>query len=48
MIGPALLADIGTNALAPFIAAIRNGFRFTYGFGFLYDRNFAPRRDDLN
>ncbi len=33
---------VGTNALAPFIAAVRNGFRITYGFGFLYDRNFSP------
>jgi polysaccharide export outer membrane protein len=32
----------GTNLLAPFIAAVRQGFRITYGFGFLYDRNFAP------
>ncbi len=34
---------IGTNALAPFIQDLRNGFRITYGFGFLYDRNFAPQ-----
>jgi polysaccharide export outer membrane protein len=33
---------VGTNALAPFLAAVRNGFRITYGFGFLYDRNYAP------
>jgi protein involved in polysaccharide export with SLBB domain len=32
---------VGTNALAPFIAAVRGGFRITYGFGFLFDRNFA-------
>lgn len=32
---------VGTNAVAPFIAAIRGAFRITYGFGFLYDRNFA-------
>ncbi len=31
---------VGTNILAPFIASIRNSFRLTYGFGFLYDRNF--------
>jgi len=31
---------VGTNAGAPFLAAFRNAFRFTYGFGFLYDRNF--------
>ena len=32
---------VGTNALAPFLAALRSGFRFTYGLGFIYDRNFA-------
>ena len=32
--------NVGTNALAPFLAAIRGSFRFTYGFGFIYDRNF--------
>jgi protein involved in polysaccharide export with SLBB domain len=32
---------VGTNAIAPFLGAIRNGFRLTYGFGFLYDKNFA-------
>lgn len=32
--------NVGTNILAPFLAAIRNGFRITYGFGFIYDRNF--------
>jgi hypothetical protein len=31
---------VGSNAIAPFLAAIRAGFRATYGFGFLYDRNF--------
>lgn len=33
---------VGTNAGATFLAAFRNSFRFTYGFGFLYDRNYAP------
>lgn len=32
---------VGTNAVMPFIAAVRGGFRTTYGFGFLYDRNYA-------
>ena len=32
---------VGTNAVAPFLAAIRGSFRITYGFGFLYDRNYA-------
>jgi polysaccharide export outer membrane protein len=31
---------VGTNALASFLAAARGAFRVTYGFGFLYDRNF--------
>lgn len=36
---------VGTNAIAPFLSAVRNSFRFTYGAGFIYDRNFAyPRR----
>ena len=32
---------VGTNAVAPFLAALRGAFRITYGFGFLYDRNFS-------
>jgi len=32
---------VGSNALAPFLAAIRGGFRISYGFGFLFDRNYA-------
>jgi polysaccharide biosynthesis/export protein len=38
---------VGTNALAPFIAAARGAFRITYGFGFLYDRNFSPNQGGL-
>jgi len=38
--------NVGTNAIAPFLAILRNGFRLTYGFGFLYDKNFA--NDDNN
>lgn len=33
--------NVGTNAIAPFMATVRNAFRLTYGFGFVYDRNFA-------
>jgi len=33
--------SIGTDARASFFAVIRNAFRMTYGFGFIYDRNFA-------
>ena len=32
--------NVGTNILAPFLAAVRDGFRITYGFGFIYDKNF--------
>ena len=32
---------IGTNWIATPLAIIRNGFRATYGFGFLLDRNFG-------
>lgn len=34
------LVEVGTDFVAPFLAAGRNSFRVTYGFGFLYDRNF--------
>jgi hypothetical protein len=36
---------VGTNLIAPYLAAFRNAFRFTYGAGFIYDRNFAYDRD---
>ena len=37
---------VGTDILSPFLTVFRNAFRFAYGFGFTYDRNFsdpAPR-----
>lgn len=39
------VVQVGTNWAAPFLASIRGAFRFTYGFGFLYDRNFADYND---
>ncbi len=39
---------VGTDMIAPFVSAFRNAFRFTYGFGFLYDRNFAPEQKQPN
>ena len=33
--------NIGTNFWATPLAVIRNGFRMTYGFGFLVDRNWG-------
>ncbi len=44
--------NIGTSFWAVPLAIVRNGLRFTYGFGFIADRNFgndifgAPPRDD--
>ena len=32
---------VGTHPVAPFLAVLRNAFRVSYGFGFVYDRNFA-------
>ncbi|MFG0257680.1 MAG: polysaccharide biosynthesis/export family protein [Phycisphaerales bacterium JB043] len=40
-IKPDDMINVGTNFWAQPLAIIRNGFRFTYGFGFLIDRNFA-------
>lgn len=38
---PEDLIDVGTHPIAPLLATIRNSFRLTYGFGFVYDRNFG-------
>ena len=35
--------NVGTHPSSTFRAVMRNAFRATYGFGFLYDRNFAER-----
>ena len=32
---------VGTEIRAIFYAVMRNAFRLTYGFGFIYDRNFS-------
>ncbi len=32
--------NIGTDFVAPFLAVTRNAYRASYGFGFIYDRNF--------
>jgi 5-formyltetrahydrofolate cyclo-ligase len=39
---------VGTQFWAPFLAALRNGFRITYGFGFLYDRNYYDDDNNFN
>jgi len=40
-IKPNDLINVGTDATARWRAVLRNAFRATYGFGFVYDRNFA-------
>jgi protein involved in polysaccharide export with SLBB domain len=32
---------VGSDARSSFLLVLRNAFRMTYGFGFIYDRNFA-------
>jgi protein involved in polysaccharide export with SLBB domain len=40
-IKPNDLINVGTHSTARWRAVLRNAFRATYGFGFVYDRNFA-------
>jgi len=42
-IKPHDLINVGTHSSSRFLAVLRNAFRATYGFGFIYDRNFATR-----
>ncbi len=35
--------NVGTSPVSPWLAVIRNGFRATYGFGFIYDRNYGEQ-----
>ncbi len=42
------VVQVGTDWYPPFLAAIRGAFRLTYGFGFLYDRNYAPQQRFAN
>jgi polysaccharide export outer membrane protein len=41
-IKPYDLINVGTHGTARYLATLRNAFRATYGFGFIYDTNFAP------
>ena len=34
--------NVGTDMVAPFLAVTRNAYRASYGWGFVFDRNFAP------
>ncbi len=38
--------NVGTSGTSRWLAVLRNAFRATYGFGFIYDRNFAS--EDFN
>lgn len=42
-IKPNDLINVGTHSTSTWRAILRNAFRATYGFGFVYDRNFAYR-----
>ena len=42
-IKPNDLINVGTHPTARLRAVLRNAFRATYGFGFIYDRNFSDR-----
>jgi hypothetical protein len=37
------VVNVGTTIWAPFVAAIRGAFRISYGFGFIYDKNFSDQ-----
>jgi len=37
------IVNVGTDMIAPFLLILRNAYRASYGFGFVYDRNlYAP------
>jgi len=40
-IKPFDMINVGTHGTSRYLAVLRNAFRATYGFGFIYDRNFA-------
>ena len=42
-IKPGDVLNIGSHPMARFIAVVRQSFRATYGFGFVYDRNLADK-----
>ena len=35
------ILNVGTDAIAPFVAVTRNAYRASYGWGFIYDKNFS-------
>lgn len=44
-IKPNDVINVGTHGVSRYLAVLRNAFRATYGFGFIYDRNFAVNPD---
>jgi len=42
-IKPGDIINVGSHPVARWVAVIRESFRSTYGFGFVYDRNFADK-----
>jgi polysaccharide biosynthesis/export protein len=38
------VVNVGTDMIQPFLAVTRNAYRLSYGFGFVYDRNYAPQQ----
>jgi polysaccharide export outer membrane protein len=42
-IKPNDVINVGTHGVSRWLAVLRNAFRATYGFGFIYDRNFSDR-----
>ncbi len=43
---PTDTVNVGTSIVAAALAIVRSGLRISYGFGFVYDRNFADEVDD--
>ena len=37
------IINVGSHPVARWVATVRNSFRSTYGFGFVYDRNFSDK-----
>jgi hypothetical protein len=42
-IKPNDVINVGTHGISRYMYALKNAFRATYGFGFIYDRNFGTR-----
>ena len=42
-IKPNDIINVGSHPVARWVAVVRQSFRSTYGFGFVYDRNFADK-----